>query len=78
VNAAIRKHWQTENLQIAAVTEDATAFAEALVQDTPSPINYPTPKPPEVLAEDKSISTFPIKVKREHVKIVPVGDLCAK
>jgi zinc protease len=78
VNATIRKHWQTSHLQVAAVTEDAAAFAEALVQDTPSLISYPTPKPPEVLEEDKAISSYPIQVEREHMRIIPVAELFAK
>ncbi|MSU48013.1 MAG: insulinase family protein [Opitutus sp.] len=75
VNAAIKKHWQTENLQIVAVTKDAAAFAEALASDAPSPITYTSPKPETVLAEDKVIGAFPLKIKRENVKIVPVTDL---
>lgn len=78
VNAAIRKHWQTANVQIAAITQNAAGFAEALTQDKPSPISYPTPKPPEVLEEDKAISTHPINVERANVRIIPVTDLFVK
>ncbi|MEO6005809.1 MAG: pitrilysin family protein, partial [Opitutus sp.] len=72
VNAAIKRYWQFGDMQIAIITQDATAFADALVADAPSPITYTSPKPPEVLEEDKAISTFPLHVKRENVKIVPV------
>ena len=78
VNAAIRKHLQYGNMQIAIVTKDAAGFKDALVADAPSPITYKTAKPPEVLAEDKEISTFPVKVKPENITIVPVGELLEK
>jgi len=78
VNEAIRKHWQTANMQIAVITNDAKIFKDALVSDAPSPIAYKTPKPESVLAEDKEISTFPLKFKPENIKIVPVTDLFAK
>ena len=78
VNAAIKKHWQTANLRIVAITQNAATFADALASDAPSPISYTSPKPPEVLAEDKEISTYPLKIKREDVKVVPVTELFVK
>ena len=78
VNAAIKKHWQTANLKIVAITQDAASFADALAHDARSPITYTSPKPEEVMEEDKAISTFPLKIKRENVRIVPVTDLFVK
>jgi zinc protease len=78
VNAAIKKYWQYGNMQIAIVTKDAQGFKDALVSDAPSPITYSTPKPESVLTEDKEISVFPVKVKEESIKIVPVGELLVK
>jgi zinc protease len=78
VNAAIKRHLQYGNMEIAIVTKDAKAFKDALVNETPSPITYSTPKPEAVLNEDKEISVFPVKVKEENIKIVPVTDLFEK
>ena len=78
VNAAIKKHLQYGNMQIVIVTKDANALKEALVSDAPSPITYPTPKPESVLSEDRQISKFPLKVRAEDVRIVPVGELFVK
>ncbi len=78
VNAAIRQHWQLANLKIVAVTKDAAAFADALVADAPSPITYASPKPEAVLTADQAISTFPLKIRREDVTVVPVAELFAK
>ncbi len=78
VNAAVKKHLQYENLQIAIVTKDAEAFKKALVEETPSPITYDTPKPESVLAEDREIAVFPLHIKSENIRIVPVGELFVK
>jgi zinc protease len=78
VNAAIKKHWQTADLKIVAVTQNAAAFADALTTDAASPITYSSPKPDEVLTEDKVISTFPLKISREKIRILPVTELFAK
>ncbi len=78
VNAAIKKHWQLANVKIVAITPDADAFATALATDAPSPITYASPKPAVIVEEDKLISTYPLKIKRENVKIVPVAELFVK
>jgi zinc protease len=78
VNAAIKKYWQYDNMQIAIITKDAQSFKDALVNDAPSPIVYKTPKSESVMTEDKEISVFPLKVKAENVKVLPVTDLFVK
>jgi zinc protease len=78
VNAAIKKHWQTANMKIVAVTKDSATFADALAGDAPSPISYSSAKPDDVIAEDKAISTHPLKIKRENITIVPVAELFVK
>jgi len=78
VNAAIKKYWQYGNMQIAIITKDAASFRDALVKDAPSPITYKTPKPESVLKEDKEIEVFPVKVKPEQVRVVPVTELFLK
>ena len=78
VNAAIKRHLQCENLDIVLVTKDAPSLKDALVNDAPSPITYPMPKQESVLAEDRQISTFPLKIKSDDVQIVPVTKLFAK
>jgi zinc protease len=78
VNAAIKKYWQFGDMHIAVVTADAAEFRDALVNDTPSPITYATPKPAEVLEEDKAIQAFPLKVNPDKIKIVKVEELFAK
>ncbi len=78
VNAAIKKYWQYKDMQIVIVTKDAESLKKALVANAPSPYTYPTPKPLNVLQEDKQISIFELDIKPENVTIVPVGDLFVK
>ena len=78
VNAAIKRYWQYENMHIVIVTRDAQALKKALVENVSSPYAYPTPKPESILNEDREISTFPLTIKPENVKIVPVTSLFVK
>ncbi len=78
VNAAIKKHWQYDNMQIAVITKDAKSLRDALVNDAPSPIVYPSPKPESIVEEDKAISMFPLGIKADAITIVPVEELFKK
>jgi zinc protease len=73
VNAAIRRHWQTENLHIAIVTGDVSAMRSRLASGEPTPITYPTPKPPAILAEDRIIETWPLELAESRMKTIPVA-----
>jgi zinc protease len=75
VNAAIKKYLQYKDLKIVFVTNEAQQLKEALVANTPSPITYPTPKPQDVLEEDKAISVYPISVKPENISIKSVDTM---
>lgn len=74
VNAAIRKHLQTERMKIAIVTGDAAGLREALAGDAPSPMVYESPKPDAVLEEDKEIATYPLNIAPSNVRTIPVTD----
>ncbi|HEY8519231.1 MAG TPA: pitrilysin family protein [Gammaproteobacteria bacterium] len=75
VNAAIRRHLQYDNLKIAIVTGDAEGLQERLASDAPSPIEYATPKPETVLAEDREIAAFPLDIAAERIRVVPVEEM---
>ncbi|MFQ5671276.1 MAG: M16 family metallopeptidase [Acidobacteriota bacterium] len=79
VNAAIHQFLQADNLEIAMVTSDAAALKKALLSGAPSPIDYEgITKPRSVLEEDKEIETFPLKIRPENVRIVPVEQMFAR
>jgi zinc protease len=75
VNTAIKKHFDAKNYKAVFITSDAAALKDALVNNTPSPITYSSPKPAEILAEDKEISTYPLSVKPENVVIMPADSM---
>lgn len=78
VNNAIRKHIQYKNIKFAIVTKDANKLKQDLLGNVPSPITYPTPKPAEILEEDKEISIFPIITTPDKIKIIPVEEMFLK
>ncbi len=75
VNAAIRKHLQVKNIKFGVVTADAEAFKAELVANSPSPVTYETPKPDEVLEEDKAIEVYPLPFTDAKIRIVPVEEM---
>ncbi|NUQ82990.1 MAG: insulinase family protein [Bacteroidetes bacterium] len=82
VNAAIKKHWQTQNLFVTIVTNDKEAgpLAAALKSNQPSPMIYKKAVaeklPASVFEEDKQVAVFPLNVK--SVSIVPSADTFKK
>ncbi|HEX9657224.1 MAG TPA: pitrilysin family protein [Bacteroidota bacterium] len=78
VNAAIKKHWQYGDMKVVIITNEAEKMKDALVSNTPSPITYTSPKPEDILTEDKEIISFPLDIKTESVKTIPVADLFVK
>jgi zinc protease len=75
VNAAIRKHLQYENVKIAIVTGEADSLKKALFDDAASPIEYSSPKPESVHAEDAEIASFPLEIDEASIRIVPVESM---
>ena len=72
VNRAIRRYLKTDRMRIVVVTKDAERFRDAVIKNAPSPMNYNSPKPKEIMDEDKLIQSYRINVKPEDVVIVQV------
>jgi zinc protease len=72
VNAAIRKHLQVDNMYLVVITADAAAFKQKLLAGQPSAITYAGERSAALLAEDKIISSFPIKVREADITILPI------
>jgi zinc protease len=72
VNTALKRHLHYDDIKIAIVTGEAERLRDALVSGAPTPIDYPTPKPPEVMTEDQEIAAFPLGIAADRVTIVPV------
>ncbi len=72
VNRAIKQYLAPGNMRVVMITKDAEGLRDAIVKGTPSPITYNSPKPADILAEDKVIQTYKIPVRADQVVVVPV------
>ncbi|MFN0007663.1 MAG: M16 family metallopeptidase [Planctomycetota bacterium] len=74
VNAAVKKHFHTNDLVIAMVTQDAQGLKDLIVSGAATPVTYPkdAAKSAEILAEDKLIESWPLSIPEANVTIVPV------
>lgn len=76
VNRAASKYLSTDTFEAVMVTAHAGKLADALKQDRPSPKQYNSQVPPEVLETDKLIST--LEIKPTAIDIVPVTQMFEK
>ena len=72
VNRAIKQYLDSDRMRVVIITKDAAGLRDALIKGTPSPITYNSPKPADILAEDKIIEKYKVNVRPEQVVIVPV------
>ena len=78
VNKAMRKYWQTKNLDIVVITDQSEAgpLAESLKSNSPSPMSYSNTLKgalsQDILDEDKQVEAYPMPVK--SVTIVKSDD----
>ena len=72
VNAAVKKHLQDENLYLVIITQDAAGLKQKLLAGQAASITYAGDRPAALLAEDKVISSLPIKVKESDITILPI------
>ncbi len=75
VNNAIKKHLQSKNMEIVVVAQNCEALKQKLISSEASPMTYNSPKPGDIVAEDKIVAAYPLKIKEDAVKIVPVGEV---
>jgi zinc protease len=75
VNQYIKARLANRHFVIAVVSKDAEALKAALASGDPSPMTYNSPKPEAITEEDKTVEKFPLGLKAEDIKIVPVGSV---
>ncbi len=73
VNKAIRKHLRAGDLEIVGVGKDMQQLQAALTGEAPTPIHYNSPKPKDILEEDKLIERLPLHLRPEDIRIIPVA-----
>ncbi len=75
VNAVIKKHLQTNDIQYVFITSDGDDMRDRLVNETTSAMTYNSEKPASLLAEDQVIQDFKLNLKADHVKVVPIEEV---
>jgi zinc protease len=75
VNRAIRKHLRADRIQIVAVAKDAEGLRAKLLSGEPSPMSYNAPKSDTIVAEDKVIEKWNLKLSPDGARIVPVASV---
>ena len=78
VNSAIKKYWQTKNMDVVIITDktESEPLAKSLRENTPSPMSYSNTLKSalsnDILEEDKTVEKYPVPVK--NVTIVNSDD----
>lgn len=75
VNTAIRRHLQYDDLAIAIVTNNASAFQAQLVANDPSPPVYNAEVPEDIRTEDALITVFDLAISPERIRVVAVEEM---
>jgi zinc protease len=75
VNAAIRRYLKSDRMRVVIVTKNAETIRDAILKNSPSPITYNSPKPKEIVEEDKIIQAYKVGLKPEDITIVPVAQI---
>ncbi len=78
VNAVIRRHLSADNLFVTCIAGDAQALRDALLSAKPTTIQYESPKPEDVLDEDRAISAYDLRLSPERIRITPVEEVFAR
>lgn len=72
IQAAVKKHLSSNKLNYVYVAPDGAALQKLLVDQPPTPMEYPTPKSEKVLAEDKKIAGLRVPVNPALIEVKQV------
>jgi len=75
VNRAIHTYLRPDKLQIVAITDNAEDFKKQLTDGAPSKMTYNSPKPANILEEDKTVGSWNLDLRPEDITIVPVSHI---
>lgn len=73
VNGAIRRNLQADDMEIVLVAKDGEKLKADLLKGDPSPMTYNSPKPEDIMAEDRVIQNYPLDLG--EVLVVPVDQM---
>lgn len=77
VNAVVRRHLSGENLRVVMVAKDGAALRDQLLLKEPATIAYESPKPDELVAEDRIAGGLDLGLAPGRVRITRVEDVFA-
>jgi zinc protease len=72
VNRAIKRYLRPERLVVVAIAKNGEELKKQLISDEASPMVYNSPKPAEIVDEDKVVEKFPLHLAAEDVTLVSV------
>jgi zinc protease len=78
VNAALKKHLNSNNLWVVFITKDAEGLKQKLLAGSPTNITYSGKQPQEVLDEDKIIASYPVPVRPQNLTVIRIDDVFEK
>ena len=64
-----------DRLAIVAVAKNGEDLKKQLTSDEPSPMTYNSPKPAEIVEEDKVVEKFPLHLAADDVRVLPVDQV---
>jgi zinc protease len=73
VNEAIQRRLRTGDIRIVAVAQNCEELKRKLSANPISPMTYNSPKPEDLMEEDKIVERWRIDLKPESVEIIPVA-----
>lgn len=73
VNAIIKKHLQSDDIQFVFITQQADDLKQRLAGETPSPMTYNSEQPDSILEEDKIIQDYPLDF--DKVKVIKINQV---
>jgi zinc protease len=75
VNAAIKAHLRTNRMVITVVSRNGEELKRQLASGDPSPMTYNSPKPAEIVTEDKIVEKWPLNLHAADIAVKPVAEV---
>ncbi len=75
VNRVIKDNLQTDNIHYVFISGDGEDMKKRLLSEQVSPLKYNSEKPAELLAKDKIIESYKLKLPNKNVKVMAIDDV---
>jgi zinc protease len=75
VNRVVKRYLRSDRLVIVAVTKDGENLKQQLESEDPSPMTYNSAKPAAITDVDKMVEKWPLHLKPDDIKVVPVDQV---